>query len=375
MPGSWAPTPFREFVLKVHSRCNLKCDYCYMYELADRDLAATVIMSEAVFGKVCQRIADHLGEHSPSSARVVVHGGEPTLAGVPRLVAMSAALRDALRPTPVDILIQSNGVLLDAAAIDTLAAAGVRIGISLDGDRRANDRHRRYTNGRSSYSAAERSVELLSRRPETFAGILSVVDVRNDPLTTYTALLKHKPPRIDFLLPHANWDVPPPDGHGAWLIPIFDHWYQARVRETGIRLFEELLALLLGGQSQTEAVGLSPVATIVINTDGSYEQIDTLRSAYRGAVHTGLNVFRHSLNEALSHPDIRRRQIGAAALSAQCRDCSIHRICGGGYYPHRYKSATGFANPSVYCADMKKLIGHIASRLRTDLVAEQGKRH
>src|ERR1043166_2879062 len=36
----WRPTPFREFVLKVHSRCNLTCDYCYIYEMADQSWRA-----------------------------------------------------------------------------------------------------------------------------------------------------------------------------------------------------------------------------------------------------------------------------------------------------------------------------------------------
>ncbi|HEX2745877.1 MAG TPA: radical SAM protein, partial [Streptosporangiaceae bacterium] len=32
----WQPTPFRQFVIKMHSRCNLACDYCYMYTMADQ---------------------------------------------------------------------------------------------------------------------------------------------------------------------------------------------------------------------------------------------------------------------------------------------------------------------------------------------------
>ena len=28
--------PFRQFVLKVHSRCDLACDHCYVYEHADQ---------------------------------------------------------------------------------------------------------------------------------------------------------------------------------------------------------------------------------------------------------------------------------------------------------------------------------------------------
>ncbi|MGH8573602.1 MAG: FxsB family cyclophane-forming radical SAM/SPASM peptide maturase, partial [Gammaproteobacteria bacterium] len=32
----WRPTPIRQFVLKVYSRCNLACDYCYVYQMADQ---------------------------------------------------------------------------------------------------------------------------------------------------------------------------------------------------------------------------------------------------------------------------------------------------------------------------------------------------
>ncbi|MGH3750034.1 MAG: hypothetical protein ACRDT8_21835, partial [Micromonosporaceae bacterium] len=33
---AWRPLPFVEFALKFHGRCNLACDYCYMYEMADQ---------------------------------------------------------------------------------------------------------------------------------------------------------------------------------------------------------------------------------------------------------------------------------------------------------------------------------------------------
>ena len=47
VPPDWRPIPFREFVLKVHARCNLACDYCYMYELADQSWRnASKLMSD-----------------------------------------------------------------------------------------------------------------------------------------------------------------------------------------------------------------------------------------------------------------------------------------------------------------------------------------
>jgi hypothetical protein len=34
--GAVASRAFRQFVLKIHSRCDLARDYCYAYEAADR---------------------------------------------------------------------------------------------------------------------------------------------------------------------------------------------------------------------------------------------------------------------------------------------------------------------------------------------------
>jgi uncharacterized protein len=43
------------------------------------------------------------------------------------------------------------------------------------------------------------------------------------------------------------------------------------------------------------------------------------------------------------------------------------KICGGGYFPHRYSAKNGFANPSVYCADLKKMISAVMTTVNADL--------
>ena len=85
--------------------------------------------------------------------------------------------------------------------------------------------------------------------------------------------------------------------------------------------------------------------------------------AFDGAPATGLNVFEHALDLVEEHPGIVARQQGLAGLCQTCRKCPVVTSCGGGLYAHRYRSSTGFANPSVYCADLLKLITHIKSRL------------
>jgi len=196
---------------------------------------------------------------------------------------------------------------------------------------------------------------------------------------TYRALADFGPPKIDFLLPHGTWVEPPPGRvphavgtpYADWLIEVFDYWYPKP--QTRIRLFEEIMHLLLGGSSNSEIVGLAPARMVVIETDGSVEQEDTLKVAYEGAPATGLNVARDALDAALLLPQIVARQIGGRALSAPCRACSVRAVCGGGLYSHRYREGSGFFNPSVYCPDLLALIGHIRDRVQADLTARRAR--
>lgn len=148
------------------------------------------------------------------------------------------------------------------------------------------------------------------------------------------------------------------------MIRAFDRWFEATAGAPPVRLFAEIIGLLLGLPSGAEAVGTSPVAAVVIETDGAIEQVDSLKTAYEGAPATGFDVFRNSFDEALDHPGVVARQLGTDALSATCRSCPVVAVCGGGNYAHRYLAGKGFRNPSVHCPDLEKLIRHVASRLR-----------
>ncbi len=243
------------------------------------------------------------------------------------------------------------------------------MGISLDGDRAANDRHRRYADGRSSHARVLKAVDLLrqERYRHLDLGLLCTVDIANDPVAVLDALTELRPPLIDFLLPHATWAEPPPrpDGsptaYAAWLLTVFDRW-QEQGRPVPVRLFSSVLSTLDGGPSLTESLGLAPTDLVVVETDGQLEQVDSLKSAYEGAAATGFDVFTHSFDEVAAHPGVRARQLGLAGVSATCRRCPVVRSCGGGLYTHRYSPAGGFDNPSVYCADLAALIRGIEER-------------
>ncbi|WP_405723395.1 FxsB family radical SAM/SPASM domain protein [Streptomyces sp. NBC_01537] len=364
------PAPFRQFVLKVNSRCNLACSYCYVYEMADSGWRRRPPrISSAIVRLAAARIAEHAATHGLRRVDLVLHGGEPLLTPADVLAAHVEAVRTAL-PDGCELhsTLQTNGTLLTPDVLDTLAAARIRVGVSLDGGLPAHNARRPDHAGRTSWPAAAQGLRLLTARPETYAGILCVVDPDQDPLETYESLLALRPPALDLLLPHANWSAPPPGAapgttpYADWLIPVFDAWFGAARRLTRIRLFEEILALLLGAPAATEALGLAPVAVAVIETDGTIEQVDSLKSAYEGASETGLTLREHTFDQALDHPGFTARQLGPAALADCCRACDLRDICGGGLYPHRYRAGHGFRQPSVHCADLDSLIRHIAGR-------------
>ena len=307
--------------------------------------------------------------------RVVLHGGEPLLAGADQLDYTARVLRLHLDPGVVlEITIQTNGTLLTEEFMKVLHSHQIKVGVSIDGRAAQHDRHRKYASGRGSYALAAEAVNLLNMpsHKELFGGLLCTIDVSNDPLDVYAALLEFTPPVIDFLLPHGTWSAPPPGRDNSadtpyanWLSSIFDKWYFAARQETRIRLFEEVIHLLLGGHSTSDQVGLSPADYLVVDADGSLQLSDALKAAYPGAPETGLNVFDNTIEQALRHPAVLARQLGLAALADKCRRCAIVSVCGGGHYPHRYRRGSGFLNPSVYCPDLIRLIAHISRQLRS----------
>lgn len=371
----WRPTPFRQFVLKIHSRCNLACDYCYMYEMADQGWRSRPRrMARSVVDRTAERIAEHARAFGRDRVDVILHGGEPLLAGADHIRYTAQVLRKTCEPdVRVALRMQTNGVLVDEAFLDLFEELGIRVGVSIDGAEADHDRHRVRAGGRGTHAEVRTGLEKLAARPHLLSGLLATVDLESDPVTTYEALLEFDPPAVDFLLPHGTWDAPPPgmtgEGtpYGDWTAAVFDRWYHAPVRETNIRMFNEIIRLVLGASSRTETVGLSPAAMLVVETDGSIEQVDILKSAYEGAAATSLHVLTHSFADALLLPGVVARQIGARALGPVCAACPLARVCGGGLYPHRYRSGSGFLNPSVYCADLYRLITHIHRTVAADV--------
>jgi len=353
-PSSSTPSPARpvtEVILKIHSRCNLACPYCYVYELEDQGWKDQPgMMADRTLEAVISRCA----EYGPGRLRVIFHGGEPLLRGASWIASAAASFRRALPQARLSFGMQTNGTLLTARNLEILRAAGVKIGVSFDG----KDARRPYIGGRSSHEKVIQALELLSGPyREAFGGTLTVVDPRTDPVDLYEQVAAWDPPSADFLLPLATHDSPPPAGTGPWLVKLFSHW-EKLPDGLDIRLFRVIAERLLGRDRRAGFIGPPPdEISVVFQGDGSAELADALAVAGDGLARTGLNARDHSLAEIAAHPGYTQ-----PPMCGTCSRCRLSSTCSGGFWVTRFKGGS-FDFPSAYCDDLMLLIDAVAAAI------------
>jgi uncharacterized protein len=92
--------PITQLLVKVATRCNIDCSYCYWF----RDAAVydkPKLMNDHVLRQLLQRIEQHIAGHSLTDFPIVLHGGEPLLFTVlPRPARAFHREQDVISPSP-----------------------------------------------------------------------------------------------------------------------------------------------------------------------------------------------------------------------------------------------------------------------------------
>ena len=359
-------------LVKLASRCNLACSYCYVYEMADGGWRSQPkLMARETVTALASQMAS-LVRHQGRGFELVFHGGEPLLIGPGRFAAVCAELRAAL-PAEVTIGLQTNGVLLSDPVVAACAAHGVTVSVSLDGTTDVHDRHRPDKRGRGTHAAVLAGIDRLRRHPRAdglFTGVLAVIDPASDPVEVYESLKSLRPGGMDFLFRDGHHDSLPPGKvdllsteYGGWLGRLLDH-YLADRDPVPVRVLDEMLRVLLSARGRP-AARAQEEGLLIVETDGSLAKNDTLKGA-----HAGADRFSRPLS---LHTDDIRDVVGSAEFAeyvgsqppscATCLACPDYGPCGGGMPAHRWGRGKGFDNPSVFCADQRLLVSLMRRRL------------
>ena len=359
-------------LLKVASRCNLDCGYCYVYNMGDESWRSMPKRIEAtVLAEVCAQLARLYAAQDHPFA-VVLHGGEPLLLGADRLDDLFTRLRSAL-PLSCSLNVQTNGVLIDEAILDLCTEHDVRISVSLDGPASVHDLNRKDRRGRDSHTRVVAGLARMRAHPaaaEIFSGVLAVVDPTTDAHDIYDYFASLEVPSVDFLyrdgnhtaLPFGKAEVQSVE-YGRWMSAILDR-YLSDPHPPRIRMLDDMMRLLLGGSGVKEGVGLTDFGILVIDTDGSITKNDTLKSTPGGdRFGDHWHVLRSEITELVRSPEYVESHRMQRPSSPLCKACPELAICGGGMVTHRFSERSGYANPTVFCADQKLLIASMREYL------------
>jgi uncharacterized protein len=336
-------------------------------------------MSDAVFGLAMERIESHCRFTRQEYANIVFHGGEPCLIGAAKFdewcTEAKVRLTGLVKPS---LSIQTNGTLIDEAWAAVFQKHRVQVGISMDGPPPIHDIFRVDHAGRGSHDQVERGIDILRAAGVPY-GILCVITLGADPLTVHRHFIGLGCKQLTYVLPHFTYDtIEPihrlygPTPCADFLIPIFDEWWFNNTPDIHIGDLRNIARIVMGGSSQIETIGNVPPQYVFIETDGELEGLDNLRACKEGICQINLN-----LRDAEFRDIVRANVMHGTAifegmpLSETCRACPECDTCGGGYLPHRYSSVNGFDNPSVWCADLLKILTHI--RLRMGVTIEENR--
>jgi uncharacterized protein len=359
-------------LLKVVSRCNLDCSYCYVYHMGDESWRT---LPKRMGTKMQALVAAELGALLRAQGKpfsIVLHGGEPLLLGLSDLETLFIALRIELG-LACKISIQTNGVLITESVLDLCTRFEVTLSVSLDGPPDIHDRFRVDLRQRPTHAKVIAGLEILKAHfnvDRLFSGVLAVVDPESDPDVVYDYFKELDIPSVDFLYRDGNHSSLPfgkasvcSSEYGAWMCRVLDR-YVTDPDPFRCRLLDDIMRLLLGGVGVKEGIGLTDYGILVIDTDGSVKKNDTLKSSPLGDIFdANWALGRESLTKIAASQEFSAYHRAQRPSSPTCLACSHLNVCGGGMVTHRFKEGAGYDNPTVFCSDQKRLIRRMEEHL------------
>ena len=357
---------FQVFAKPAGAACNLACRYCYY--LGKASLDAEGLPSRMPEDLLEDYIVQHLDASPDQVVRFSWHGGEPTVLGLDcfrRIVDMQR------RHRPSDRLIanglQTNGTLLDPDWCAFLAAEGFSVGLSLDGPRELNDRHRLTRNLEPTFDTTMRGYELL-RRHRVPTDILCVVSAQNvgrpaevfgffkqigASHVTFLPLVERRPDAESGVSP----DTVPAQAWGEFLCQVFEEWVSRDIGRIKVQVIEEA-ARTAFGQEHSLCIFRPECGDIpVLERNGDLYSCDH----FVDPEHRLGNIRRTPLSDLLEGPA--QRAFGQAKLEGLprvCRDCDVREMCNGECPKNRFlEAADGEPGLNYLCAGYRRFFRRV----------------
>ena len=356
-------------LVKVASRCNINCSYCYVYNMGDDNWKnLSKFMSEETIDALCDSLLE-LVLNQKKCFSVVLHGGEPFLLGAKKLSHLLKKLREVL-PVRYPISIQTNGILISNAILDICSTYRASVAVSIDGPEHVHNKYRVNHKETGTFDEVLKGFDILLNHADSDflnAGLLAVIDPLSSASEVYGFFKSLSTPSVDFLYKDGNHSKLPMNKvavnsteYGEWMTELL-RTYLEDPQPIKIRVLDDMLKVLLGGIVSKEGLGITDFAIVIIDTDGTIMKNDTLKSTFNGAdkFDESLNIKDIKLAKFLNSSEFSAYREMQRPTHSKCLSCPELHICGGGMILNRWSNEEGFDNPSVYCSDQLFLIKNL----------------
>ena len=321
----------------VSDRCNLSCDYCFYKGTSARlDNNNCLHMSEFTM----QTVVNSAFEAAEEGVGFIFQGGEPMLWGIDAFRGFADYVKAANKGgIKVDLSIQTNGTLIDEEWARFFKTEGFFVGVSLDGSKRQNDRHRG-----ASTDKVKACLELLRSHGISY-NILSVITEQtlDGPDEFYDALKEHRFIQpIPVLKKEGSLD---PIKYGEFLTKIFDRYYEDITRGDFISIlpFDGILVRLFGKSCGSCAVDGRCGGYFVVEADGGVYPCDF----YVDKDHILGNVKQITFTEIAKTKKATDFIKESYIIPKKCKACKWASLCRGGCKKARIN------NEYLYCESMR----------------------
>ncbi|MCL4543855.1 MAG: anaerobic sulfatase maturase [Chloroflexi bacterium] len=368
--------PLGVLIKPASSRCNLHCSYCfYLEKRALYPWRNAPKLTLETFDRFLEQYAAVSAPHLSFAWQ----GGEPTLMGL-RFFEQVVERQQAAKPTggipwQITNVLQTNGTLLDDEWAAFFKQWRFLVGVSLDGPPERHDRFRRDWGDHSTHARVLEGIEHLNQHGVE-VNILTVVSQSNvdRPRELLHYLVDHGGQWLQFIpcvetAPgHAEgdgvytpWSITPAQ-YGRFLNELLDEWLTMGWRDVRIRLFDNLVQMLLGLPS--ESCQLAPVCGgyVVLEHNGDIYPCDFF-------VEPGAklgNIHERTLTSILEDGGLSRFGALKSQLHRQCRTCQWRTLCYG-ECPRYRRMATGSVERSLpyFCSAYQQFFRQSLPRLQS----------
>jgi uncharacterized protein len=362
---------FTFLLVKLASRCNINCSYCYWFRDAEvyKKPAVLTVHAEDAF---CEALEEHIANFALDRFAVVFHGGEPLLFPKHRFIALQEKLLGVEERTGCEIGrgLCTNAILIDEEWTDIFKKYAVDVTVSLDGPPDIHDKYRVDFNGKGTHAQTLDGIGRL-RGAGLEPGLIVVCNPATDPERVLAYVVEELGiKQFDVLPPDATHSDNPPPIHD-YFIKLFDAWLDKYAAQ-GVRIstLDAMIQGLLGNLSAADTIGLGPIDTVTLMTDGTLEPLDVLRIAGNASTKSDCSVFSDALQDVQNDERWRAAFDASIHLCDTCLQCEYLDACGGGHLAQRWSPERKFDNPSVYCESWKKIFDHLWTRISPTLTLE-----